>query len=228
MSILIKKKEKDISFSGGELRKFVNCILVSGDGFKFDIHEKLINQTQYMCNLFEDASDPDCLTSMKIFFIFCSREELKKMVQFLHDGKIHCENEDESLEILKNLKNLFGFSNADLECQKTCPRSMNGDIKESLENTKMISVAEEIDCEKTMCGDLKESDENMTMIPATEAMDCSPVKSGDIAKEVDSKEKKGLKRTGSKTFFVPYKPPTTPPKLVIDEGMENEIVMTQL
>ena len=39
-----------------------------------------------------------------------TREELEKLVQFLHDGKIHCENEDESLKILKDLRNLFGFS----------------------------------------------------------------------------------------------------------------------
>jgi len=214
---------------GGELKKFVNCILVSGDGFRFNIHEKLINQTQYMCNLFEDARDPDCLDSMKILLIFCTGEELKKLVQFLHDGKIHCENEDESLKILKNLRNLFGFSDADLECQKTCPGSMNEDLKlkESLESTNMISVAEEMDCDKTLCGDLKESDENMTMIPAAEAMDYSPVENGDTAKEVDAEEKKGLKKTDSKTFFVPWKPPTTPPKLVIDEDIENEKVMTQ-
>lgn len=102
MSIVISKNHN--SPVKDELKKNLNCILVSGDGFRVNIQEKLINQTQFMRNLLEDAKDPDFCDSKKVFLIFCTEEELKKLVQFLLDGKIHCENEDESLKILGNLK----------------------------------------------------------------------------------------------------------------------------
>lgn len=96
------------------------------------------------------------------------------------------------------------------------------DLKESLESTNRISVSEEMNFEKTMCGEPKKSVENTTMIPAADTMDCSPVKCGDISNKLDAVEKKVLKKTGSKSFFVPWKPPTTPSQLVIDEDKENE------
>ena len=74
---------------------------------------------------------------------------MKKLVQFLFDGKIHCINEEESLKFLKSLKNLFGFSDDDLECQKILPKSVNGKQKKSLKSKTMIPADEKMDCEKT-------------------------------------------------------------------------------
>jgi len=274
MSIVINKKH--IAAIGGEtpgqteseLKKFVNCALMSSDGIRFDIHEKLLSQTQLMCDILEDARDPDCCDTIKIVLI-CPGEELKKLVQFLYDGKIHCKNEEESLKFLKSLKNLFGFSDDDLECQKILPKSVNGKQKKSLKSKTMIPAAEKMDCEKTdttvnidyletnqrllqsfgespevKCEDTKEPAENTTMTATSlnatvEAMDCSPVECGDLAKKEDSAEEKpvecgdlakkvdvaeekGLKKTGNKTFFVPWKPPRTSSKLVLVEDKENQ------
>merc|ERR1719433_2426039 len=73
---------------------------------RFDIHQKLVNQTHLMSGILKDAKDSDCSDTIKIFLL-CPGEELEKLVQFLHNGKIECKNEEESLEILKSLKNLL-------------------------------------------------------------------------------------------------------------------------
>ena len=62
---VVEEKQGDTT---KEARKFVNCVLKSKDGMRFDVHEKLINQTQLMQNLFEDAKDSDCCNVIKIVF----------------------------------------------------------------------------------------------------------------------------------------------------------------
>jgi len=234
MSIVINKKHNATierenlgQTKEGELKTFVDCVLVSADGMRFNIHEKIINQTQLMRNILEDAREwTDCSQTTKIL-LTCPGEELKKLLQFFYDGKINCENEDEASKILKSLKDLFGFSDDDLECQGTRPKSVNEDQKKSLESATVIPVTEEMDCEKT---DM-ESPENTNMTPKVEAMDCSPIDCGDLAPKVEAGEKKGLKKSSSKGFFVPWKPPPTVQKMVTVEDKENQgnqRVMTEL
>ena len=43
---------------------------------------------------------------------------MKLLVKFLCDGKIQCENEQDCMKILKDLKTMFGFLDEDLDCQK--------------------------------------------------------------------------------------------------------------
>ena len=173
---------------------------------------------------------------------------MKKLVQFLRDGKIHCENEEESLKILKDLKNLFGFSETDLDCQKILPKSVNEGKKKPTKRQTKNPAAEKMDCgkpdAKVMRVNTEESTENSNMAAnesadsttlATnesahtttissnvEEMDCSPIESGDVAEKVDATEEKVLKKTGSKNFFVPWKPPKTSSKLVLVEDKENQ------
>merc|ERR1712080_377580 len=107
-----------------------------------------------------------------------------------------------------------------------------GDQKESLKSTTVIPAAEEMDCEKTTEEETDmESAENTIVTPNVEAMDCSPVDCGDKARKVEAGEKKGLKKPGSKGFFVPWKPPPTSQKLVTVEDKEtqgNQKVMAEL
>merc|ERR1712212_511265 len=152
MAIVINKKhivsiEKESSgqTSKGELKKFVNCVLISAEGMRFDIHQKLINQTQLMCSILEDARDFDCCDTIKIFLL-CPGEKLEKLVQFLHNGKIECKNEEESLEVLKSLKHLFGFSDDDLECQAIRPKPVKAVRRKSIESTNLKENVETMDC----------------------------------------------------------------------------------
>jgi len=235
MAIVINKKhivsiEKESSgqTSKGELKKFVNCVLISAEGMRFDIHQKLINQTQLMSSILEDARDFDCCDTIKIFLL-CPGEELKKLVQFLHNGKIECQNEEESLEILKSLKNLFGFSDDDLEWQEFRPKPVKAVRRKSVESNTKTSANEKIDCEKTdavvssvKCQDTKESTESTNLKENVETMDCIPVENGDSEKKSETVVETEMQKTASKNFFVPWKPPRTSSKLVLVEDKENQ------
>ena len=63
---------------------------------------------------------------------------MKLLVKFLCDGKIQCENEQDCMKILKDLKNMFGFLDEDLDCQK-----IDNDRKETNEKMAISEVATE-------------------------------------------------------------------------------------
>jgi hypothetical protein len=77
-------------------------------------------------------------------------------VKFLCDGKIQCENEQDCKKILKDLKNMFGFLDEDLDCQK-----IDNDRKETNEKMAISEVA----TEKVSGGN------------------CSPIKNLDLSEE---------------------------------------------
>ena len=49
-------------------------------------------------------------------FCPCKHEELKHLVDFLHDGEIRCNDKDEFTKVLENLTKIFGFPK-DLMCR---------------------------------------------------------------------------------------------------------------
>ena len=63
---------------------------------------------------------------------------MKLLVKFLCDGKIQCENEQDCMKILKDLKTMFGFLDEDLDCQK-----IDNDRKETNEKMAISEVATE-------------------------------------------------------------------------------------
>ena len=88
---------------------------------------------------------------------------MKLLVKFLCDGKIQCENEQDCMKILKDLKNMFGFLDEDLDCQK-----IDNDRKETNEKMAISEVATE-------------------KVPE---VNCSPIKNLDLPEEkMDTIEK---------------------------------------
>ena len=68
----------------------------------------------------------------------CSKVELKHLVNFLYDGEINCENESDSLKIIENLQNIFGFPrNLDLNYH-------NETFSASVDNIEAITTTEEV------------------------------------------------------------------------------------
>ena len=84
-----------------------DCILFSEDGSKFKVHKELFGQTDFLRKILSSTKDHCCGTIEVI--CPCSKEELHSLVNFLYDGEIHCEEESESLKIIENLQNIFGF-----------------------------------------------------------------------------------------------------------------------
>ena len=80
---------------------------------------------------------------------------MKLLVKFLCDGKIQCENEQDCMKILKDLKTMFGFLDEDLDCQK-----IDNERKET--NAKM--AISEVATEKVPelnCSPIKKSEEKV-------------------------------------------------------------------
>ena len=69
MTTLYNKNHRSVIDShkdSHEIKKLPNCVLLSQDGYKFKIHEKLLTQTKRMHDIVEDAKDSDCCGMIKI------------------------------------------------------------------------------------------------------------------------------------------------------------------
>ena len=87
-------------------KKPPDCILYSAaQGSSFKIHKELFSQTPFLRELLSSAN---CCNTLEILCP-CSTEELAHLVNFLYDGEIHCENENDSKIIQENLEKIFGF-----------------------------------------------------------------------------------------------------------------------
>ena len=84
-----------------------DCILFSEDGSKFKVHKELFGQTDFLREILSSTKD-QCCGTIEVSCP-CSKDELSSLVNFLCDGEIHCEEESESLKIIENLQNIFGF-----------------------------------------------------------------------------------------------------------------------
>ena len=84
-----------------------DCILFSEDGSKFKVHKELFGQTNFLREILSSTKN-QCCGTVEIFCP-CSKDELSSLVNFLYDGEIHCKEESESLKIIENLQNIFGF-----------------------------------------------------------------------------------------------------------------------
>ena len=87
--------------------KSTDCILYSEDGSKFKVHKEMFGQTNFLREILSSTKEHCCGTIEVL--CPCSKEELSSLVNFLYDGEIHCEEESESLKIIENLQNIFGF-----------------------------------------------------------------------------------------------------------------------
>ena len=87
--------------------KSTDCILYSEDGSKFKVHKELFGQTDFLRKILSSTKDHCC--GIIEVICPCSKDELRSLVNFLYDGEIHCKKESESLKIIENLQNVFGF-----------------------------------------------------------------------------------------------------------------------
>ena len=85
--------------------KLPDCILHSQDGGEFKIHKELFSQTDF---LREILASTNCCRKTEVLCP-CSKEELAHLVNFLYDGEIQCQNQDDSIKIQENLSKIFGF-----------------------------------------------------------------------------------------------------------------------
>jgi len=96
-------------------KKPKDCILYSKDGADVKIHKEVFGQTEFMRNILFSAKEQCC--GIIEIICPCSKEILNHLVNFLYDGEIQCSDESESLEIIDNLCNIFGFpKNLGMNC----------------------------------------------------------------------------------------------------------------
>ena len=69
------------------------------------MHKELFGQTRFMRELLRDAN---CCDTIDIICP-CSKQELGQLIDFLTNGKFHCENEVDSSKVFENLSKIFGF-----------------------------------------------------------------------------------------------------------------------
>ena len=86
-------------------KKPADCVLYSEDGSEFKIHKEMLGQTEFLRQILRSAEE-QCCTMIEIFCP-CKTEDLKHLVQFLYDGEIHCENENDSHLIFDNLNKIM-------------------------------------------------------------------------------------------------------------------------
>ena len=84
-----------------------NCLLYSEDGAKFEIHKELLGQTKFMREILNSAKD-HCCSTLEIICP-CTKEELEKLVNFLYNGEIHCEDIFDSCNIQEDLTKIFDY-----------------------------------------------------------------------------------------------------------------------
>ena len=116
--------------------KSTDCILYSEDGSKLKVHKELFGQTDFLREILSSTKE-HCCGTIEVFCP-CSKEELSHLVNFLYDGEIHCEIESDSLKIIENLQNMFGFPrNLDLNYH-------NETFSSSVDNIEPITTTEEV------------------------------------------------------------------------------------
>ena len=85
--------------------KSPDCILYSQEGSKFRIHKEIFSQTNFLREILSSAKE-QCCGTLEILCP-CTKTELVHLVNFLYDGEIYCENENDSAEIQENLRKIF-------------------------------------------------------------------------------------------------------------------------
>ena len=110
--------------------KSTDCILYSEDGSKFKVHKEMFGQTNFLREILSNTKEHCC--GIIEVLCPCSKEELSSLVNFLYDGEIHCKEESESLKIIENLQNIFGFQrNLVLKYQNEAYFTSDNDIEAS-------------------------------------------------------------------------------------------------
>ena len=105
MEIYFKKKPED-------------CILYAEDGTSFKVHKELLGQTEFLRNLLTSAKDYDQCCGMIEIICPCSKEELGRLVHFLYQGEIQCDDVFDSLKSQEDLSKILGFPESlNIECQ---------------------------------------------------------------------------------------------------------------
>ena len=118
-------------------KKKADCVLYSEDGSEFKIHKELFGQTEFMREILKSAQGQCC--SMIEIFCPCKKEDLLHLVNFLYDGEIRFESENDSHIIFDNLSKIFGFpEDIHLRCQE----------KSLHENSDGSSLFEDIEVNK--------------------------------------------------------------------------------
>ena len=88
--------------------QLADCFLYAIDGSVFKVHKAIFGQTDFQRKILSCAKEQCC----EILEIICplSKDELCHLVSFLYTGKIKCDSKEDSLKIIDNLNNVFGYS----------------------------------------------------------------------------------------------------------------------
>ena len=87
--------------------KSPDCILYSQGGGEFRIHKEIFSQTDFLREFLTSAKEHCC--GIVEVLCPCSKEELAHLVNFLYDGEIQCQSQNDSIKIQENLSKIFGF-----------------------------------------------------------------------------------------------------------------------
>ena len=109
-------------------KKPKDCILYSEDGTSFKIHKELLghlHQTDFFRKMLISTKDCDHQLNItkvppKMIEIICpcSKEDLAKLVHFLYQGEIQCDDVFDSLKSQEDLSKILGFPESlNIECQ---------------------------------------------------------------------------------------------------------------
>ena len=85
--------------------KTPDCIIYSEDGAEFKTHKEIFGQSEFMRELLKSQS---CCGLMEVIFP-CSKEELEHLMNFLHTGKMKCNQKNDLLKMIENLNKILGF-----------------------------------------------------------------------------------------------------------------------
>ena len=108
-------------------KKPKDCILYSEDGTSFKIHKELLghlHQTDFFRKMLISTKDCDQPNITKVapkmieIICPCSKEDLAKLVHFLYQGEIQCDDVFDSLKSQEDLSKILGFPESlNIECQ---------------------------------------------------------------------------------------------------------------
>ena len=102
-----------------------DCILFSEDGTEFKIQKELFCQTRFMRELLKSGK---CCDTIDIICP-CSKKELGQLIDFLVNGKIQCEDENDSSNVFENLTKILGFP-TDLDSPGKFLRSQEFELRQ--------------------------------------------------------------------------------------------------
>ena len=156
---------KQISFERDYLNSYLNtkpsnCILYSEDGAEFEIHKELLGQTKFMREILNSAKD-HCCSTLEIICP-CTKEELEKLVYFLYNGEIYCEDVFDSYNIQEDLTKIFGY-----------PEFLNldGEITSFVDDPAVSSILDTAIFESTELTLLSDTDLNNNLIGESNEID---------------------------------------------------------